>query len=79
MALGVARGEGDATAVGSSTAPLRYVAGLSKLGMMTFRRMHGYVSFGSGVSFGCVISPYSSRVKCRGLVAEALRSSGLLV
>ncbi|CAM9425904.1 unnamed protein product [Ectocarpus sp. 6 AP-2014] len=46
--MGVGRGEGDSTAVGSSTAPLRYVAGLTKLGMMTFRRMgmcHLVVSF----------------------------------
>ena len=49
---GVARGEGDATAVGSSAAPLRYVAGLSMLGF------HGLV-LACRVLF-CIIRPRSN-------------------
>ena len=50
---GVARREGDATAVGSSAAPLRYIAGVSLLGS------HGLVLACRRVLF-CIIRPRSN-------------------
>lgn len=73
IATGAARDEGDATTVGSSPAPLRPFAGLSKLGLMVFRRM----VFMCPSVLVCRLFVLFSQVACRGLVAEAVRSSEL--